>query len=275
MTNADETVIGEGVVLDTATANIGTRIVGGLIDVAVTVAVAWGGGVLLDSLVPQGLDFAAIAAISVVFTAFLFVIGPATVETLTRGRSLGKLAMGIRIVRDDGGPISARHAFGRALTAVFETWMVAGMISILVALVSSRGKRVGDMLAGTYAVRVRAARQTRTHMVMPQGLEEWSSTVDIRRLPDGLALTARQFLGRAMTLHPTSRAQIGQRLYEQIKEYVAPLPPHPVHPETFIAAVLVTRRDREYKISLAHQQQDDAQAQTVRRLPFGVAEVLD
>jgi uncharacterized RDD family membrane protein YckC len=33
----------------------------------------------------------------------VFLVYPTTVETLTRGKSLGKLVLGLRVVRDDGG----------------------------------------------------------------------------------------------------------------------------------------------------------------------------
>ena len=55
----------------------------------------------------------------------VMVVLPTTVETLTRGRSLGKLAMGIRIVRDDGGPV----------------WLPAGARSARSSASSSCGSR--------------------------------------------------------------------------------------------------------------------------------------
>ena len=50
------------------------------------------------------------ASIGTLITVFLVI--PTTVETLTRGKSLGKLAMGLRTVRDDAGrsPSSTRSS---------------------------------------------------------------------------------------------------------------------------------------------------------------------
>jgi hypothetical protein len=64
-------------------------------------------------------------------------------------------------------------------------------------------------------------------------------------LPDGLALAARQFLGRAASLHPASRAAIGTQLVGGALEHVAPAPPAGHHPETVLAAVLAERRRRD------------------------------
>ena len=49
---------------------------------------------------------------------------PIAVETLSHGRSLGKLACGLRVVRDDGGPIRFRHALVRGAIGVVEILMI-------------------------------------------------------------------------------------------------------------------------------------------------------
>ena len=81
---------------------------------------------------------------------------PATMETLTRGRTVGKLALGLGSVRSDGGAIRFRHALVRALAAVVEMYMCSGAIAVITSLLSPEGKRVGDYMAGTIVVRERA-----------------------------------------------------------------------------------------------------------------------
>ena len=82
---------------------------------------------------------------------------PTTVDTLTRGRSLGKLAMGIRIVRDDGGPLVFRQSLVRALVGIVELWLTFGTVALICSIVHPQGKRVGDILAG-HLRRARARR---------------------------------------------------------------------------------------------------------------------
>lgn len=55
------------------------------------------------ALATASLDDAAFAAVSVAAFLLVLVGGPIAVETLSHGRSLGKLACGLRVVRDDGG----------------------------------------------------------------------------------------------------------------------------------------------------------------------------
>lgn len=122
---SDEIVIGEGVVLDARPASFLSRVVAASLDAAVTVV---GGGVLAALVFSSGLvpDEAVAAAVTVLLLVALLVGVPTAVETLSRGRSLGKLAMGIRIVRDDGGPVRLRQALLRSLLGVLELWMFAG-----------------------------------------------------------------------------------------------------------------------------------------------------
>src|SRR3712207_4002260 len=112
---------GEGVLLDARPASFATRLLAGLLDVVVLAAVLIGvgvvGGALGAEVGPQ-----AAQALLVGSMVLVLVVIPTTVETLTRGRSLGKLAAGIRIVRDDGGPVRFRQALIRSLTGVGELW---------------------------------------------------------------------------------------------------------------------------------------------------------
>lgn len=260
---------GEGVLLDARPAAFASRLIGGLIDAAVYV----GGTVAVIALVGVlGTDTGGYSgAIFTVLTLVVVLVGvPVTVETLSRGRSLGKLVMGTRVVRDDGGPVTVRHALVRALVGVVELWGTSGVIALIASMVHPRGKRLGDMLAGTYAARVRGRTGRQTAVTMPPHLYAWASSADVARLPDGLALAVRQFLARAATLHPASRIDLGSRLTAQVQSYVRPLPPPGVHPEDFLAAVVAERRQRELAVEYGRQARAAADAALLTRLPHGI-----
>ncbi len=197
----DGILIGEGVVLDARPASFATRALGALLDAAVTVAVAFV-VLLLLGLGLDSLDERWLRTSVIVLVVLFLVVAPAAVETLTRGRSLGRLATGTRVVRDDGGPVRLRHALIRALLGVLELWATAGGVAIATSLSNARGKRLGDMVAGTYAIRVRGGKGWSVPLRMPPELAAWAATADMRRLPDGLALAARQLIDRAPRLAP-------------------------------------------------------------------------
>lgn len=241
---SDEVVSGEAVVLDVRSASFATRAISGAIDltlavVLLLVAIMTVGGVV------AGLDDAALSAVFLVVFVAVTVGVPVVVETSTRGRSLGKAVMGLRTVRDDGGPIRFRHAVVRALVGFVEIYLLLGVPALLCSLLSSRGKRLGDLAAGTYVVRERATTQGATMALMPYHLAGWARTADIARMPDGLALSVRQFLGRAPGMHAPAREAMGRQLAQAVAPYVAPPPPAGTHPEAFLSAVLAERRQRD------------------------------
>ena len=95
------------------------------------------------------------SGLAIVVLVLVIVGYPVAFETFTRGRSLGKLALGLRVVRDDGGAARFRQALVRGLFEVVEIWMLAGVPAIVCSLLNSRGKRIGDLAAGTVVVRER------------------------------------------------------------------------------------------------------------------------
>jgi uncharacterized RDD family membrane protein YckC len=240
----DDLVTGEAVALDLPPASVGLRVASGLIDVVAQLLLLFL-VYLVATVVVGGGDDALSAVATVVSTVLVLVAVPTVVETLTRGRSLGKLALGLRTVRDDAGPIAFRHAFIRSLVGVVEIWGFTGVPALVCALVTSRGKRLGDVVAGTYVVRERFPFPGVRPALMPPHLAAWATSADIAPLPDGLALAVRQFLDRAPSLNPVSRATLGARLAEQVLTHVAPAPPADRHPEAVLAAVIAERRRRD------------------------------
>ena len=147
--------------------------------------------------------------LTLLFVVFWFVVWPAGWEAITRGRTLGKLALGLRTVRDDGGPIVTRHAVTRALVGWVELWLTFGMVAIVAALLNRRGKRLGDLAAGTYVIHDRVSLRMAKPVPMPPELAAWARDADVAELPPGLAVALRQFLGRAAGMSPAAREVLG------------------------------------------------------------------
>ena len=270
----DGIVTGEGVLLDTRPSSFASRALGAVIDVAVDFVVVLA---VITVIAATGLQLSeeGSAILGVLVFVLLTVVLPVTVETLSRGRSLGKLATGIRIVRDDGGPVRFRHALVRALVGVGELWFTSGSVALISSLVNPKGKRLGDLLAGTYAIRIRGGKRTPPPVPVPPALVGWAQNADIRRLPDGLALAVRQFLGRTSTLHPGSRVRLGMELSHEVERYVSPLPPAGTHPEVFLTAVLGARREREYATAVAYRQRLVGDSAALHRLPHQIPDPVD
>ncbi len=239
-------ITGEAVVLELRPASFAARSVATAIDLTVTLAVAFGLFVLLGQVAFM-LDPAAARAIILAIVVGLLVVVPITVETLSRGKSLGKLVMGLRVVRDDGGSIRFRHALVRALLAVLEIYLTLGSVACLVSLFNDKSKRLGDMLAGTYAIRDRAPKSVPLQVSVAPTLAQWAALADIGRLPDPLARRISLFLRQGSAMAGNSRFALAMELASEASAHVAPLPAPGTDPTVFLASLIAERRDREYR----------------------------
>ena len=152
---------------------------------------------------------------------------------------------GLRAVRDDAGPITFHHSFVRALIGFVEIYVFTGVPAFFSAMISSRGKRLGDYAAGTYVVRDRVRLRLAPPALMPPPLAPWARTADIASLPTGLALAVRQFLGRLPTIDPAPARPSAAAGRPGVRRYVAPGPPPGTPPEAYLAAVIASRRERD------------------------------
>jgi uncharacterized RDD family membrane protein YckC len=244
MLSADDLVTGEAVALDLPPASVASRIVSGVMDVLSVFAVGFC-VVFLAMVISFHADGALQQVALVCSLIAVFLVYPTTLETLTRGKSLGKWVVGLRVVRDDGGTVTAQQSFVRALIAIPEIYMLAGGPAFVSCLVSSRGKRLGDYAAGTYVVRDRVRLELQLPVQMPPALAHWAAAADLRTPPVGLSLAVRQYLARLATLDPASRQRIGELLANRMSEYVAPPPPPGTQSWDFLAAVSAAHRERD------------------------------
>jgi uncharacterized RDD family membrane protein YckC len=257
-----EVVTGEAVVLDLTIARFPSRILALLIDILVQLPVLIFVAVVVSATSASHLNTASGAAIYLAGFMFVWIGYPLIFETLSRGKTLGKLALGIRVVSDDGSPERFRQALVRALSAAFiEVWLFplnligipAGLIT---SMVSAKGKRLGDMFAGTFVIQERVPPRPElapVFTVIPPQLLGWAPHLEVSRLSDQTAAAANSFLRRYYDLRPAAREQLGMQLAATVAAQVSPLPPPGTDPAGYLAAVLAVRREREQARLFARQ----------------------
>ncbi|MDQ8707480.1 RDD family protein [Streptomyces sp. LHD-70] len=246
-----ELVTGEAVALELRTARLPSRALAVLIDLAAAFAVYIAVSVALLAATAS-LDDAAVAAISVATFLLVLVGGPIAVETLSHGRSLGKLACGLRVVRDDGGPIRFRHALVRGAMGVIEILATFGIVACIASLVSARGRRLGDVFAGTLVVRERVPAGRASHVPPPPPwLVGRFSELDLSGVPDGLWLAIRQYLTRMGQLDPQVGAAMAERLAGDLVSCTGAPLQHGVPPGAYLAAVVHERQTRDVRRAFA------------------------
>jgi uncharacterized RDD family membrane protein YckC len=166
------------------------------------------------------------AAAQVAAVALFFMSGWAydvAWETVWRGQTPGKRALGLRVVRGDGSPVGFAESVVRNLARALEVPFLYAPGVLAVAL-TARHQRLGDLLGGTLVVRDRAydlSRYAAPPAPDPRGAGLGGKTAallapaDFERLSDflqrraGLAPPARERLARKMAVALAARAGAG------------------------------------------------------------------
>ncbi|MFD8483872.1 RDD family protein [Kitasatospora sp. NPDC059673] len=247
-----ELVTGEAVVLGLRTARLPSRALARLLDAAVYMMAYFFCGIAMVfglSAIEGAAGDAFVVALMVFFTVLL----PVMVETLSRGRSLGKAALGLRVVRTDGGPIRFRHALVRGLVGVIDFGLLA-MPAVVVSLFSEQGRRLGDIFAGTLVIRERLPQSARSHgavpPVPPQVMHMLGAelvALDLSGVPDSLWLSIRQLLSRMRELDQPVAAGLADRLAAELAARIGWSAPQGLPAMVYLGAVTMERQRREWE----------------------------
>ncbi len=132
-------------------------------------------------------------------------------ETWWSGRTPGKRALGLRVVRDGGFPLDAGAAIIRNLVRIVEFVLGFYTISAISTLVSKENKRLGDFAAGTLVVRDRADAVPDLDAYLAR-----SARADVG-LSAGDRLLVDRFLARRAALDRSARQQLAARIAERIR----------------------------------------------------------
>ncbi len=238
-------VTGEAVSLELRPAAVPSRMLAGFLDAVLQIALLLTVGGIATAT-STSVSSAAASALTVLVLVTVLVAYPVAFESLLRGRTPGKAAMGLRVVRDDGGPIGFRQAFVRGLVGAFvERFGITLFVGAIVTmLLNDKSKRIGDLLAGTVVVQERVAVRGGAVAVMPPQLAGWAASLDLSGLSDDLALSVRQFLARERDLTAPAREDLGGRLVGSVLSVVSPPPPPGTPGWAVLPAVLAERRRR-------------------------------
>ena len=236
----------EAVALEFTTANVGSRILAFVIDAAIVGVVSFLGVLplaLTDATLPEWL----VASILVIVIPGWY-FGYFTVsETLWRGRTVGKAALGLRVVTKEGGPVRFRHAAVRTLLGLVDFGIGSGFFAILFIMLTRDNQRLGDLVAGTLVLRERSGLPAPAPVSfdVPAGLEPYVATLDVSGLSIEQYRAVRTFLLRTGTLTPQARASLALQLAGPLAQRLRPPPPQGVPPELYLRCVAAAYQHRQ------------------------------
>jgi uncharacterized RDD family membrane protein YckC len=230
----DTVVTPEAVALFIDTAGLGSRMIALIVDSAIQAAV-----VIALAIVLANTGQGTVVGVFYIIALFVIVWGYYPLfEILWSGRTVGKRAQHLRVVRTDGQPAGAGSILVRNIIRIADFlpgFYAIGSISILL---TRRNQRLGDLAAGTMVVRERAAPE-------PAPLDV-SFPVDRRIDTAGITqrdyIVVRDFLQRRSTFDPSARAALAASIATPLREKVGD--DYSAHDEAFLEALAVSFRER-------------------------------
>jgi uncharacterized RDD family membrane protein YckC len=240
-------------------AGIGSRALAGIVDLVLQLLIT---AVVVLALSWVGFAFHVVDAYGYVVAILVGTMGflAATAyyvvcEMLMDGQSPGKRMAGLRVVRDDGTPLTFLDSAIRNIIRAVDMIPLLYTVGLVSVFLSKRGKRLGDMAAGTVVIKERlfeAPAATPGELPgeelagPPVGPEVAARVRNCLHLlePADLA-AAERFLERRYELDDETRARIGGQLAAALFSRLPQVPPgdYP-DPELFLETVLYLRREK-------------------------------
>ena len=106
-------------------------------------------GIGFSSLLMGSMALFGTAVVSMFLVMFIYTIG---LETYWRGQTVGKKVLQIRVVTENGKRIKFREAFLRNILRILDN-QFAGIIGLILIVVTKKKQRIGDMIAKTVVVK--------------------------------------------------------------------------------------------------------------------------
>ena len=156
------------------------------------------------------------AIVVVIFTIFFgyFII----FETLWNGKTPGKWALSIRVVRDGGYPIDFGAAVIRNLIRIGEFAFGYYALSALSTVLSPENKRLGDYAAGTIVVR-----ESTIALRVPEATaNETPAYAPTLYLSGEERALVKRFMERREALTPERRGALAGKLASRVRDRVPP-----------------------------------------------------
>lgn len=137
-------------------------------------------------------------------------------EAIWNGQTPGKRFAQIRVIKDDGRPISAYDSITRNLLRIVDELPTMYFVGIVSVLFSSQNKRLGDYVAGTIVVHEKRIQDARPFLETKADAV-WT-TLDISRItPDELRVI-ETFLHRRDSFEPALRTSMAAKISKRIGE---------------------------------------------------------
>lgn len=228
----------EAVALELPAAGIGSRALARVVDTLVQAAA--GAAVIFVGVTTIGTDIPESLGIALILFGLAALLWgyPTAFETLLRGRTPGKVALGLRVVTREGGLVRFRHAALRAALGLVEFTVTAGGIAVISAFVTDPPRRLGDLAAGTFVITERTPSAAgAVRFAAPEPWADYAARLDVGGIDATTYHAVRTVLRRGERLRPSDAEPLLRRVAREVAGRVTPPPPERIDARSFLACV--------------------------------------
>jgi uncharacterized RDD family membrane protein YckC len=217
LSRRERTITPEAVAISVDAAGLGSRMIAWLVDTMIQLAIVV--PILIGVGIGEVTSTVEVVVISVVIFLLMWAYYP-LFEFFGQGRTPGKRAQRLRVVRTDGQPAGGAAIMVRNLIRIVDVILLP-FLAVISMLVTARAQRLGDLAAGTMVVRESRLAAPET-VASPSGAN--LPVVDATGLSEREYDVIRSFLSRRAALDPAARQRLAAQLAASVRGRVGSVP---------------------------------------------------
>lgn len=229
----------EGVELSYEPAGFVSRVLAAAIDLLVLMAGLFVLSILFGLLAASG-GTGGIEVFMFVLIGVVWMVGyPIAMEVQRKGRTIGKSALGIRVITVNGLPLRVRHSFIRSALGLVELYFSFGAVASVAAISNIHGQRIGDFAAGTLVVRNPSVDFNSGPMrfAPPTHMSSFSDSLDISSVNTRLHDVVRSFLLRFYEFEDEVQESLAEKIYANLADELQDQKPPLMNQAVFLSCV--------------------------------------
>jgi len=232
----------EQIALELPIAGIGSRFLAVAVDTVLQAALSLAAVLAMSGASRAGFGFirAVAPAFVILFTFCVYWGYFALFEILWSGRTPGKRAAGIRVIKDSGRSVNAYEAIGRNVVRAIDFLPLLYAVGVVVMMCNRQSRRIGDYVAGTVVVQDR-----------PGTIAQSAAAIGVGAMlnPAVAKVTAEElqlietYLERRLELDPLVSDDVAERIARRIADRIGVTPLGGQSPTEFLEALAQGVRD--------------------------------
>jgi uncharacterized RDD family membrane protein YckC len=199
----------QNIELEYPIASIGDRILATCIDLMLQL-----GYLLLLNILQDGLDFSLSDTASIIIFLPVMCYSLAC-EVFFDGQSVGKYLLKTRVIRLDGSSPGISAYFLRWMLRLVDIFAFSGAVGIISILISKKGQRLGDLVAGTTVVKLRLVTSFADTIFMNLDQDYELAFPEIENLSDQDMSILKEVLDAGIR---SNNPELLEKLSEKVKE---------------------------------------------------------